>query len=155
MKLALNGALTIGTLDGANVEIRDHVGNDNIFIFGLTAEEVEESRAKGIDARQTIAASPMLREALDAIRSGVFSPSEPDRYKDLVDALTYHDHFLVCADFDSYSTCQRDVAARWRDKAAWWKSSVINTAEVGWFSSDRAIAEYSRDIWRLNQLPAG
>ena len=151
MKLALNGALTIGTLDGANVEIRDHVGDDNIFIFGLTAEEVEESRAKGIDSRKTISASPMLREALDAIRSGVFSPSEPDRYRDLVDALTYHDHFLVCEDFDSYTTCQREVAAKWRDKAAWWRSSVINTAEVGWFSSDRAIAEYSRDIWRISQ----
>jgi len=153
MKLALNGALTIGTLDGANVEIRDHVGDDNIFIFGLTAEEVEASRSNGIDSRKTIAASPMLREALDAIRSGVFSPSEPERYRDLVDALTYHDHFLVCADFDSYTACQREVADKWREKAQWWKSSVINTAEVGWFSSDRAIAEYSRDIWRISQPP--
>jgi len=152
MKLALNGALTIGTLDGANVEIRDHVGDDNIFIFGLTAAEVDASRAKGIDARETIAASPMLREALDAIRSGVFSPGEPERYRDLVDALTYHDHFLVCADFDSFSNCQRDVAAKWRTPAAWWRSSVINTAEVGWFSSDRSIADYARDIWRVTRV---
>ena len=149
MKLALNGALTIGTLDGANVEMRDHVGDDNIFIFGLTAPEVDASRARGIDARATIAASPALREVLDAVGSGVFSPGEPDRYRDLVDALTYHDHFLVCADFDSYYNAQRDVARRWTDKASWWKSSIINTAGMGWFSSDRSITDYARDIWTV------
>jgi starch phosphorylase len=152
MKLALNGALTIGTLDGANVEIREHVGADNIFIFGLTAAEVEARRANhGIGSEDAIAASPVLREVLDEIGSGVFSPDEPDRYRELVDMLTHHDHFMVSADFDAYAAAQRSVAARWHDRAGWWRASVLNTAHVGWFSSDRAIREYAREIW---QAPA-
>ena len=151
MKLALNGALTIGTLDGANVEIRDHVGDDNIFIFGLETPEVAASRAKGIDARETIANSKLLGGVLDAVRSGVFSPDEPGRYVELVDALTYHDHFLVCADFDSYYARQRDVAERWANKSAWWRSSVINTANMGWFSSDRSISDYCERIWGIDR----
>ncbi len=149
MKLALNGALTIGTMDGANVEIYDRVGADNIFIFGLTAAEVEKRRAQGIDMQSTIDGSPMLREVLDAVNSGVFSPGEPERFRDLVGGLTHYDHFLVCPDFDSYFARQRDVAAKWTDRAAWWHSSVINTAKVGFFSSDRAIAEYADDIWKV------
>ena len=152
MKLALNGALTIGTLDGANVEIRDRVGDSNIFIFGLTAAEVEQHRIQGIDAQATIAASPILREVLDAVRSGVFSPDEPDRYRDLVDAITYHDHFLVTADFDSYVARQHDVAELWLDRPRWWQASVTNTAKVGWFSSDRAISEYSSNIWNATRV---
>src|SRR5271163_2953564 len=113
MKLALNGALTIGTLDGANIEIRDRVGEDNIFIFGLTAAEAAERRAQGGDAQQTIAGSVALHRALDAIGSGLFSPDEPDRFQDLVDALTYHDHFLVTTDFDDYAATQRKVGVRW------------------------------------------
>jgi starch phosphorylase len=151
MKLALNGALTIGTLDGANVEIRDRVGDENIFIFGLTAEEVEARRALGIDARETIAASPVLAGVLESVRSGVFSPEEPMRYHDLVDALTHHDHFLVTADFDSYYARQRDVAERWNNKAAFWHSSVINTGHMGWFSSDRSIREYGECVWQLRR----
>ena len=147
MKLALNGALTIGTLDGANIEIRDRVGPDNIFIFGLTAAQAEQRRAGGIDARDTIAGSPPLKRALDAINSGFFSPSDPDRFHDLVDVVTYHDHFLVSADFDSYAAAQRDIAEKWRDQKAWWHSSIFNTAGVGWFSSDRAIREYCDDVW--------
>ena len=149
MKLALNGALTIGTLDGANIEIRDRVGEENIFIFGLTAAEAEQRRAMGIDARETIAGSLPLQRALDAIGSGLFSPSEPDRFRDLVDVLTYHDHFLVSADFDAYAAAQRRVDAKWRDQAAWWRSSILNTAGVGWFSSDRAIREYCDNIWNV------
>jgi starch phosphorylase len=149
MKLALNGALTIGTLDGANIEIRDRVGEDNIFIFGLTAEEADRRRAAGIDARETIAGSVHLQRALDAIGSGLFSPSDPNRFQDLVDVLTYHDHFLVTADFDSYFAAQRQVAAKWHDQAAWWRSSILNTAGVGWFSSDRAIREYCDNIWNV------
>jgi starch phosphorylase len=149
MKLALNGALTIGTLDGANIEIRDRVGAENIFIFGLTAAEAEQRRAQGIDSRATIASSPALQSALDAIGSGLFSPSEPDRFRDLVDVVTYHDHFLVSADFDSYAEAQAQVAAKWQDPAAWWRSSVLNTAGVGWFSSDRAIREYCDNIWNV------
>lgn len=155
MKFALNGALTIGTLDGANVEIRQHVGAENIEIFGLTAEEVTLRRAKGIDATDVIGASPALRDVLDEIGSGVFSPDQPDRYREIVDLLTFHDYFMVCADFDSYAAAQRRVAERWREPANWWRASVMNTARMGWFSSDRAIAEYGSEIWGVPAQVAG
>ncbi len=149
MKMALNGALTIGTLDGANVEIKEKVGDDNIFIFGLTAEEVAVRRSQGIDARETIAASPVLREVLQSIADGAFSPDDRDRYASLVDILTYHDHFLVTADFDAYVAAQAAVSRRWRDRKSWWRSAILNTARTGWFSSDRTIAEYAEDIWKV------
>ena len=149
MKLALNGALTIGTLDGANVEIKERVGDDNIFIFGLTAEQVAERHRTGLSARDTIAASPRLAEVLEAVSSGVFSPDDTGRYKDFVQALSDNDHFLVTADFDAYYAAQRQVDALWRDEAAWWRCSIMNTARVGWFSSDRTIGEYARDIWNV------
>jgi starch phosphorylase len=149
MKFALNGALTIGTMDGANIEIHDRVGADNIFIFGLNAAEVAARRREGIGPQRDILASPDLQRALEAIGSGLFSPDDPNRYRELVADLTNHDHFLVCADFDSYMNRQRDVAARWRDKAAWWRSSALNTANVGWFSSDRTIREYCEDVWNV------
>jgi starch phosphorylase len=149
MKLALNGALTIGTLDGANIEIRERVGDDNIFIFGLTAEEVVDRRRLGPGARETIGGLPMLREVLDAVAYGVFSPDEPQRYRELVDELTGNDHFMLTSDFASYAGTQAKVAARWRDPHAWWRSSVLNTAHLGWFSSDRAIREYAEDIWHV------
>jgi glycogen phosphorylase len=149
MKLALNGALTIGTLDGANIEILDRVGSDNIFIFGLTAEQAEERRRHGLSAREAIAASPALQAVLDAIRSGVFSPDEPQRYRELVDLLTDNDYFLVNADFDAYVAAQQLVAERWRDTGAWWRTSVLNTARMGWFSSDRSIREYAAEIWNV------
>jgi len=155
MKLALNGALTIGTLDGANIEIRDRVGDENVFIFGLTAEGVAERRRKGIDATETIAASPVLAEVLDAIESGVFSPDDRNRYRGLVDNLRHHDWFMVTADFDSYHATQREVATRWRQPGEWWRRSILNTARVGWFSSDRAIAEYASDIWNVAVRGAG
>ncbi len=147
MKFALNGALTIGTLDGANVEIRDRVGEDNIYIFGLTAPEVQERRSKGIDARETIAASPKLREVLDEVATGVFSHDDIGRYAQLVDILTYHDHFMVTADFEAYCATQMAVAERWRDRKSWWRASILNTARVAWFSSDRAIKQYADEIW--------
>ncbi|HEX9933350.1 MAG TPA: glycogen/starch/alpha-glucan family phosphorylase, partial [Allosphingosinicella sp.] len=149
MKLALNGALTIGTLDGANIEILEHVGDDNIFIFGMTAEEVEARRAQGIGMEEAIAASPALRQALDEIGSGRFSPDEPDRYRDLVDAVTHHDYFMVAADFDAFAAKQAEVARRWRDKAGWWRSATLNIARMGWFSSDRAVREYAGEIWKV------
>jgi starch phosphorylase len=149
MKLALNGALTIGTLDGANIEIRERVGDDHIFIFGLTAEEAVERRRRGPGARETVAAQPALQQVLDAIAYGVFSPDEPQRYRELVEELTGNDHFLVTADFDAYATAQRRVAERWHDRRAWWRSSVMNTANVGWFSSDRTIREYADEIWNV------
>ena len=149
MKLALNGALTIGTLDGANIEIRDRVGEDNIFIFGMTADEVEERRRRGPGARETIDGLPVLQEVLEAVAYGVFSPDEPQRYRELVDELTGNDHFMVTADFAAYATMQRRISAHWHDRRAWWRASVLNTANVGWFSSDRAIREYAADIWNV------
>ncbi len=148
MKLALNGALTIGTLDGANVEIRQHVGADNIFIFGLTAEEVAGRRRGDMSGYAAVEASHALAQAIQAIASGVFSPDEPDRYRELVDTLLRFDRFLVTADFDSYVAKQDEVAALWRTPDRWWRTSILNTAHVGWFSSDRAIREYASEIWR-------
>jgi starch phosphorylase len=149
MKFALNGALTIGTLDGANIEIKDHVGDDHIVIFGLTADEVEQKRAGGYDPRAVIEASPELRQAVASIASGVFSPGDPNRYADLMGGLYDHDWFMVAADFDSYTAAQRAVDARWADPAAWRTSAIHNIAKVGWFSSDRTIGEYARDIWKV------
>ena len=153
MKMALNGALTVGTLDGANVEMRDMVGDDNIFIFGLTAGEIEAARAKGIDSSEHIAASPILREALDEISSGVFSTDDAARYRGLVDTLTHHDYFMICADFDAYWATQMKIDEAWRDRKRWMRSSVLNTANVGWFSSDRTIAEYAKEIWNAPFAP--
>jgi starch phosphorylase len=149
MKLALNGALTIGTLDGANIEISERVGLENIFIFGLKASEAGPLRREGFDARAAVAASDDLRGVLDAIASGVFSPEEPDRYRGLVEGLLAHDNFLVTADFESYIGAQRQVASRWGKPSEWWRSAVLNTANVGWFSSDRSIREYADEIWDL------
>ena len=151
MKLALNGALTIGTLDGANVEMREHVGAENIFIFGLTAAEVQARKAGGLAemAQEAVAACPALQEALHAIRSGVFSPDDPARYHGLIDDLMSNDRFLVTADFDSYLQEQSVVDGVWADQDLWWRRSVLNTARMGWFSSDRAIREYAEDVWKL------
>ena len=149
MKFALNGALTIGTLDGANVEIRDRVGEDNIVIFGLTAEEVAERRAQGYDPRAVIEGSRELGQALSAIASGVFSPDDPRRYEGLISGIYDHDWFMCAADFDAYAAAQRDVDGRWEDKAGWRASAIRNIANVGWFSSDRTISEYAKEIWKV------
>ncbi|MDB5399791.1 MAG: glycogen phosphorylase [Acetobacteraceae bacterium] len=149
MKFALNGALTIGTLDGANIEILEHVGAENMFIFGLTAEQVAARRGLGSDLTDVIAASPVLAQVLASVESGVFSPDEPDRYRSLVDQLRYHDYFLVCADFDDYYAKQRMIADLWRRPEAWWQAAILNTANVGWFSSDRAIREYADLVWNV------
>ncbi|HLW91211.1 MAG TPA: glycogen/starch/alpha-glucan phosphorylase, partial [Roseiarcus sp.] len=102
---------------------------------------------KGIDAAATIAASPLLREAIDEISSGVFSPDDPGRYRGLVDVLTHHDYFMVCADFEAYWAAQMKIDELWRNKAAWWRASLLNTARMSWFSSDRTIREYASEIW--------
>jgi len=149
MKLALNGALTIGTLDGANVEIKERVGDDNIFIFGLTADEVEQRRREGFGTEAIVAGSPMLQQVLDQIGAGSFSPGQPDLYRDLLNGLLLHDHFLTLGDFVDYAKAQRRVDAKWRDPAAWWRSAVLNTAHMGYFSSDRTIREYAEDIWSI------
>ncbi|MFL5324516.1 MAG: glycogen/starch/alpha-glucan phosphorylase [Microvirga sp.] len=147
MKLALNGALTIGTLDGANIEICERVGHDNIVIFGLRADEVEAWGRKGAHAPVTIATTPRLAAALESLEDGVFSPDEPDRFRPLIQELTHRDRFMVTADFDAYWEAQRHVDLMWSDPKAWWRMSILNTARIGWFSSDRTIREYADDIW--------
>ena len=149
MKFAVNGALTIGTLDGANVEMRDHVGEENIVIFGLTAAEVNQRRAEGYNPRAVIEQSRELGQALNAIASGVFSPDDPNRYKDLIQGIYDHDWFMVAADFDSYAAAQRRVDGIWQDQALWAKKAIHNVARMGWFSSDRTIREYAADIWNM------
>ncbi|WP_343222080.1 glycogen/starch/alpha-glucan phosphorylase [Novosphingobium profundi] len=149
MKFALNGALTIGTLDGANVEIKEHVGDENIVIFGLTAEEVAAKRAEGYNPREIIEDSRELSQALSMIASGVFSPDDPGRYAGLIGGIYDHDWFMCAADFESYTDAQRSVDARWRDAPGWREAAIRNIANVGWFSSDRTIAEYAKDIWKV------
>jgi glycogen phosphorylase len=147
MKLALNGALTIGTLDGANVEIRERVGGGNIFIFGLRSDEVAERRRNGWDAADIIAASPPLARAIDAIVSGAFSPGDSHRFDELTQALRHTDEYMVTADFKDYFDTQRRVDALYRQKEAWAKACITNIAGMGWFSSDRAVRTYAEEIW--------
>ncbi|UVK38197.1 glycogen/starch/alpha-glucan phosphorylase [Mesorhizobium sp. AR10] len=149
MKFALNGALTIGTLDGANVEIKECVGDDNIFIFGLTTEEVAERRNNGYDPRAVVEASPELAQAVAAVSSGVFSPDDPERYRELINGLYQSDWFMVAADFDAYAAAQRDVDAVWRNSPDWYARAIRNVARVGWFSSDRTIRQYAKEIWNV------
>jgi glycogen phosphorylase len=147
MKLALNGALTIGTLDGANIEIRDRVGEDNIVIFGLRTEEVAERWRGGLDATDAIAASPELAEVLETVEAGLFSSDDPRRFDRLTDRLRNGDRFMVAADFAAYCAAQRQIDALWRSSAGWGRSAILNIAGMAWFSSDRTIREYARDIW--------
>ena len=149
MKFALNGALTIGTLDGANVEIREHVGPDNIFIFGLKAHEVEERRRQGLDATATLAASPELARAIDAIDAGIFWPGEGGRFTPLMNALRYHDYYMVTADFDDYAATQRRIDKLWMSSSDWARMCMMNIGRMAWFSSDRAIGEYASEIWQV------
>jgi starch phosphorylase len=150
MKFALNGAITIGTLDGANVEMREHVGSDNMVIFGLNADEVAKRRADRPDPRMVIESSAELSQALSAIASGVFSPDDRGRYSELVDNIYNHDWFMVAADFDSYAAAQRRTDAIWNDHAAWNRMAILNTARMGWFSSDRTIRQYAEEVWKLD-----
>ena len=148
MKFGLNGALTIGTLDGANVEMCEQVGAEHMFIFGLTSQQVEARKRGGdFSASAELSASHRLNDVLQAIRGGVFSPDDPARYVGLVDSLVSYDRFLLCADFDAYWEAQRRVDELWHEPNRWWRSAVLNTARMGWFSSDRTIREYAREIW--------
>lgn len=148
MKFGLNGALTIGTLDGANVEMRDNVGEDNIVIFGLKADEVSKVRSDGHNPRAIIEGSRELAQALAAIGSGVFSPDDRNRYTSLIDGIYSHDWFMVAADFDAYAQAQREVDQIWTNQSAWYTKTINNTARMGWFSSDRTIRQYADEIWR-------
>jgi starch phosphorylase len=155
MKFALNGALTIGTLDGANVEIRQQVGSENFFLFGLAAGEVMALKKIGYRPKEHVAGDPELAEALDLIASGHFSPGRPDLYKPLVDNLLNVDRFMVLADYRAYVDCQARVEAAYQDRAAWAKMSILNTAGMGHFSSDRAIREYAERIWGVAAVKNG
>lgn len=152
MKFSMNGALTIGTLDGANVEIREEVGAENFFLFGLKADEVEGLKARGYDPGTYYAANPALREATDLISAGHFSGGDTRLFAPLVDELLRHDEYLLCADYQSYVDCQDRVSAAFRDQRDWTRMSILNVARMGKFSSDRAIREYCERIWKVEPV---
>ncbi len=152
MKFTLNGALTIGTLDGANVEIRECVGAEHFFLFGLTTEQVAERKRSGYRPYIHLAEDQELARAIDLITSGMFSPGDRGLFAPLVDGLVHHDPFLVLADFRSYVDTQRDVEAAWRSPSGWARSSILNSARAGKFSSDRSIAEYAKTIWHVQPV---
>ncbi|HXN83870.1 MAG TPA: glycogen/starch/alpha-glucan phosphorylase [Myxococcales bacterium] len=153
MKFALNGALTIGTLDGANVEIREEVGAENFFLFGLTAQQVSDLRRSGYRPRDYYEAIPELKEVLDFIGSGFFTPQAPDLFRDLVHSLLDHDEYFLLADFSAYAQCQEKVSTAFLDKEEWTRKCILNIARMGKFSSDRSIREYARDIWSAPSVP--
>jgi starch phosphorylase len=153
MKFAMNGALTIGTLDGANVEIMEEVGEQNMFIFGLRLDEVDALRHTGYNPIDYYNSNPELKRALDAIYSGIFSSDNRDYFKPLIDSLLYKgDQYLLLADFDSYSKAHDRVTETWKDRKKWTEMSIVNCANMGKFSSDRTIAEYAKDIWRADPV---
>jgi len=149
MKFAMNGALTIGTLDGANVEIRDAVGAENFFLFGLTAPEVAHAKASGYHPRRYYESNVELREALDLIASGFFTNGDRAVFQPLIESLLERDEYLLLADYQSYVDCQQRVSDTYRDRDRWIRMSILNTARVGRFSSDRSIRDYCRDIWHI------
>ena len=151
MKFMMNGALTIGTLDGANVEMREEAGAENFFLFGLTVDEVERIKREGYRPQDYIDGNAELAAVLDLIAGGRFSRGDAEVFRPLVDNLRYDDPFLALADYASYIECQDRVSAAWRDVPSWTRMSILNTARSGKFSSDRSIAEYCDDIW--NVLP--
>ncbi|MBI2517873.1 MAG: glycogen/starch/alpha-glucan phosphorylase [Opitutae bacterium] len=153
MKFALNGALTIGTLDGANIEIREEVGAENFFLFGLTAAEVVERKARGYRPREMLAGNPELQAVFELISSGLFSHGDHGLFRPFVDSLLDRDEYLALADYDSYAECQHRVAEAYRHPERWARMSVINVARMGKFSSDRAIREYCADIWNISPEP--
>ena len=149
MKFGLNGALTIGTLDGANVEMREHVGADNIFIFGLTAAEVEAKRRANVDGHAVVESSPALRAVLQALGHGLFSAGDTSLYQPIVNSIYNGDWFMVGSDFDSYALAQDNVAKLWKNQKGWTYQAIQNTVHMGWFSSDRTIREYAKEIWNV------
>jgi starch phosphorylase len=153
MKFSMNGALTIGTMDGANIEIREEVGAENFFLFGLNAEEVYAVKARGYRPMDYYNANQGLRDVIDLIRSGYFSRGDTELFRPLIDGLTYQDPYLLLADFQSYVECQEKVAEAYRDEERWTRMSILNSARSGKFSSDRTIREYCTDIWHVNSVP--
>ena len=152
MKFALNGALTIGTLDGANIEIMEEVGRENIFIFGLTAEEVCALRP-GYRPMDHYTGNPLLKQTIDLIRSGFFSPDETDLFRPLLDSLLNDDRYMILADFDAYHRAQMQIDELYCNTDEWTRRSILNVARIGKFSSDRTILDYNRDIWHAEPVP--
>jgi starch phosphorylase len=152
MKFALNGALTIGTLDGANVEIREEVGEDNFFLFGLTVEQVTELRSRGYQPRDHYEQNSMLREVLDLIGSGALSNGDKELFRPVVDNLLFHDPFFLLADYQAYVDCQNQVSALWADQQEWTRKSILNVARMGKFSADRSIDDYCERIWKVKPV---
>ncbi len=151
MKFSMNGALTIGTMDGANVEIREEVGAENFFLFGLTTDEIDRLRASGYNPSDYLHGE--LKEVIDLIRSGFFSRGDTETFRALIDGLVWHDPYLVFADFTAYSECQQRVSDAYRDVAHWTRMSILNAARSAKFSSDRTIREYAADIWKSPSVP--
>jgi starch phosphorylase len=153
MKFSMNGALTIGTLDGANVELRDEVGADNFFLFGLDVAEVEDLKRAGYRPYDWYRRNSELTTVVDLLRSGFFSRGDAELFEPLLYGLMNHDPYLVFADFAAYVECQQRVSAAYRDSERWTRMSILNAARTGKFSSDRTIREYCRDIWRVQAVP--
>jgi glycogen phosphorylase len=155
MKFAMNGALTVGTLDGANIEIRDEVGHENFFHFGLTADEVLALKARGYRPRDYYETDAELREAIDQVASGFFSPDAPERFRPLTDGLLNHDEFMLLADYRAYVDCQARLSQVYREPETWTRMSILNVARIGHFSSDRSIREYCERIWKIAPVTIG
>jgi starch phosphorylase len=153
MKFQMNGALTIGTMDGANIEIREEVGADNFFLFGLTANEVQALRGGGYRPWEVCHSEPELREVIDLVGSGFFSRGNADQFRHLLDNLLFHDPYMVLADYRAYSQCQLSVDAAYNDSERWTRMSILNSARSGKFSSDRTIREYCEEIWKTKAVP--
>jgi starch phosphorylase len=153
MKFTMNGALTIGTLDGANIEIRDRVGSENFFLFGLTAEQVSQLKAQGYHPWDYYNSNEQLKQAIEQIASGYFSKGDRNLFQPIVESLKNRDEYLLCADYQSYIECQQQVSHSYRDQEHWLRMSILNTARSGYFSSDRTIHEYCQDIWHAQPVP--
>jgi starch phosphorylase len=152
MKFALNGALTIGTLDGANVEIREEVGAENFFLFGLDVDQVRELKLRGYNPQDVVDWNDSLRDVFDFIGSGALAGGDPNLFRPFLDRLLYEDPFLVLADYQAYVDCQEQVSALWGDQRAWTRKAILNVARMGKFSSDRSIRDYCEDVWRVKPV---
>jgi starch phosphorylase len=148
MKFAMNGAITIGTLDGANIEIREEVGAENFFLFGLTASEVENKWRVGYNPRSVYESNPCLREVLDSLMSGEFSHGDRTLFEPLVNSLLTRDEYMLLADYQPYVDCQDAVSLAYQNQERWTRMSILNVARIGKFSSDRSIRDYCADIWK-------
>jgi starch phosphorylase len=151
MKFALNGAVTTGTLDGANIEIRERVGAENFFLFGLTAEQVFALKEQGYTPMDVYAANPQLKQAIDSLTSGLWA-ADRELFKPIADSLLYHDEYLLLADYASYIECQEAAAQAYQDEERWTRMSILNSARCGFFSSDRTILQYCNETWDVKPV---